>query len=582
MSSISKKTSSFLVKISIYLFIILCGTAMAGSNNRFWVKAQGNLEKSGVIKVRSIKKAMPGKIVIFEGIIQSMQSERAGFVLAGIEVIVSDETHYFYMSGKPAAHPAVKKNVRVKVLGQFEKEKFKAQEIRIFQYSKDRDVEIAGPLRITKNPKNDRPTYHVGSVILQLNKKYAGQISSKTLTPLNSKLPDLTKTHSEKMILDGKFKFSDNTRATDLPEEELSGASRRYLKLQTTMRTNLSRLIQAYARVEIYWRDGLNPTIPAANTTQGFEFRVRDLYLSLHDLAGLQGLQFKIGRQRFRDIRTWLMDRRLDAVQLNYHRSGLRISAAVSRSLTQNDTHSSQLHFIGSAYYRISRSFKTYFYAIKEIDQRVGRHNPLWLAVQTRGKIARSLEWWTQAAKYTSRDANVQIEGYGFDCGVIVRPLARLTGPFLSYHFAYGSADDENTEGVDERFRQPRLQLNYYKYGNQKRLYYYGGLLSPELSNLKFHAISLGYVFSKQITVQTIWRQYRQVKASTRVLSNSLGISPAGVHTNLGTSAEMVVHSRPWKSLELAISAEWFLPGTAFTTQGKNLFGLRSELMFYF
>ncbi|MFQ5650977.1 MAG: alginate export family protein [bacterium] len=380
--------------------------------------------------------------------------------------------------------------------------------------------------------------------------------------------------------LAGKIKLVNNTRVADIPEEEVSGRTRRYLKLQTTVRARLSKHLRGYGRIEFFWRDRSRADT-GSSSWHKVDFAVRDLYFSLRGLAGVHGLRFRVGRQRFRDRFTWLMDSRLDALQLRYRRKGLSLSFAVSKKLGQAVTNRDQLHAIGNVHLRVVPGLHATFFAIKEIDQRQGRDNPLWLAIQTHGKFSR-FEWWAQAARYSSQRGEIAYRGYGVDSGVIIRLLSKRSGPFVSYHFAYGSADDKETETVRERFRQPQLQLNYYRHGGPKRSYYYGSLLTPELSNLRFQAFGLGYVFSQHFSIQGTWRSYRQVNASETIRSNSLGLSPEGLDSGLGNSAEGLLSWFLRKRLQLSLAGEWFFPGPAFASGTTPLFGLRSELLFYF
>jgi len=563
----NKRTKSVAAALLAILAFGIIPANGAGTQKKMWVKAQGRLGTDGVWVVETLKKRRPGKRYVLEGRISKVHRDGGTFILAGHKVFLQPQGKVRYVSGEPAPKHEIRENVRVKALGRFVGHEFHAAELRIFQFSDDDDVEVEGPLAYAKTLKTGHRLLRVGAVSLlwRSNSPAAGAEPSWL---------------SQRLDFKGKFKFVDNSRPIDEPDVEFSGGSKRYGKLQTTFGMTLSSKIQTYSRLEFYWRDRIQPDPLSAS--QNFEFRLRDLYLSFQGLVGLNGLQLRVGRQRFRDRRTWLMDSRLDAVQLLYKGSRLSLALAVSRGLGRRTTHSDQLHYIGKLYYRFGRGLKTTFYLIKQKDERPDRDDPLWLAVQTRGRLGRVAEYWAQGARYSSQLSGIRRIGYAYDAGVVLRPLARKNGPFASYHFAYGSADDKQTMTVRERFRQPRLQLNYYLYGTRKRLYYYGGLLSPELSNLSFQAFSLGYRVSSRLSVQGIWRIYRQVSPSRTIRSNSLGITPEGISTHLGDDAEILLNVIPLKPLAIAISAEWFRPGDAFAAGIGGFFGLRSELTFYF
>ena len=561
--------------------LLLTGLAHSGTDHVLWVKAEGRLNEKGAIIVKRLRQREPDKTYILEGLVERRLSDGKNYLLAGIEIVPSDRTAFSFISGAEASDDEVAKGVRIKAVGHFRGKQFHANEIRVFQHSKDRDVEVEGPIKLAAALKDGRKVYHIGPIALLLHKSLLSPNSAVGRLLTEKAGASLLRGLSDRVTVDGKVKMVDNTRVVDLPEEELAGSSRRYAKLQTTVQTEFSKHVSGYGRTELLWRDLQAPDLTSSSSQQ-VDFRVRDLYLALDDIAGIQGLGFKIGRQRFRDTRTWLMDSRLDALRLTYNRNRFGFAFSVSRKLGQAVKNRDQLRYIGMTSFRFGRGLKSSLFLIKEVDQRQGRDNPLWLAMQLRGKLSSHLEWWGQGARYSSRKGQVALRGYGVDTGLILRFLTRTKGPFLSYHFAYGSADDKQTTDVRERFRQPTLQLNYYTYGSRKRIYYYGSLLTPELSNLRYQALGLGYVFSPKASLQGIWRSYRQLNASKTIRSNSLGIRPEGTDTALGNSAELLFDTRPWDTIEFSISAEWFIPGAAFAPGTANLFGLHSEFIIYF
>ncbi|MFQ5649927.1 MAG: alginate export family protein [bacterium] len=573
MSNQSVSTHTIVVSGICLAMLLFASEAQPGSRNGLWVKVQGRLDSHGTYKVDKIKERAAGKYYVLEGIVEKENSTNHSYLLAGFEIVPKADAKYTFIDGTPASKQEVRKNVRIKAIGAFDNSRFYAAEIRVFQYSDDDDIEVEGPIHLVRTVDGDQRLFRVGSMMMLIKGFHHDQQTAQT---------SFLRRLSNFMSLDGKVKLSDNTRAADIPEGDLTTGSKRYAKLQTTFKTTFSEKIQAYSRVEFFWRARSQSALQAPGSAEGFELRVRDLYVRLNDLAGIQGLQFRVGRQRFRDSRTWLMDSRLDALQLIYAKQRLRFAFAVTRHLGSRDLHREQLHYIGSAYFRIGRGLKTTFTLIKENDERVGRDDPLWLAVQTKGRVSRLLEWWAQGARYSSQRGQISRRGYAADAGIVIRPLLRRTGPFVSYHFAYGSADDPQTQTARERFRQPRLQLNYYKYGGKKRLFYYGSLLTPELTNLRFQAVSLGYAFSRKVTIQTTWRTYEQINPSKTIYSNSLGIAPEGINTDIGNDAEVLLHLLPWRAVDFSISTEWFIPGDAFAAGSKSIFGLRSEFVLYF
>lgn len=543
--------------------------ALAQKHQGTWVKAQGYLSGSK-LRVEKINQRAIGGPYILEGLVNEDKGTADTYRIANIPVVPQADAQYTFINGQPARGDDVRPGTRIKAIGAFDHNEFRAREVRIFQYSDDDDIEVEGPIYFVEQ-HNEELIYRVGALLLSSNDHELHQQRSGT-RPASA--------FSRLVQLSGKVKLSDNNRAADIPAENLAGDSRRYGKLQTTLRSRFLSSIQFYSRLEVYWRDRFQSELDPS-VADGLEFRLRDLYLSIDDPGGLKGLRFRFGRQRFRDARTWLMDARLDAVQVAYRRSQLGVAFAASRTLGERTTHADQLHYIASAYGRFGRILRATFYAIKENDERSGRDDALWLAFQLRGRTD-FMEWWAQGASYSSRSPDLQRQGYGLDAGAIIRPLGRRRGPFLSYHYGWGSADNPATTTTRERFRQPHLQINYYKYGSSRRIYYYGRLMSPELSNLRFQAVGAGYRFSRRLTVQSIVRSYQQIRASRLQRGSNLGITPDGQHSNLGRSLEALVDLFPLRPLQVTLSAEWFLPGDAFAPSQSTVFGLGSEVVFYF
>lgn len=550
---------------------MLLGARENDARTRLWVKAQGRLDGQGNLLVEKIRRREPGKRFVLEGIVEETRGAPVAYRLAGFTVIPVKGARYAFINGEKAAATDVRAGGRIKAIGFFKGGRFYAGEIRVFQYSRDDDVEVEGPVEGVRQLDDGGKLLRVGSMRL---------IASKRVLS-GARAPRKPSWLSRNLVFKGKLKMMDNTREIQIPEEDSTTFSRRYARLQGRLWLHLTSSVYAYGRLELFWRNR-PPGLNAANRAGGFEFRLRDLYLSFGNLVGITGLEFRIGRQRFRDVRTWLMDRRFEALQILYTRKGVSLSVAYATRLNKRDRRADQTHIIGRAYYRWARGLKTIFTVIKELDQRPGAHDPLWLALAARGKIKYFLEYWAQGARYSSQDGPVKRLGYGYDAGVLLRPLGKGSGPFVSFHLAYGSADDPRTDTVRERFRQPPLKLNYYKYGDWKRLFYYGSLLTPELSNLRFQAWSAGYRFSRRATLQGMWRTYTQVRPVALIRSNSLGVEPNGLSPDLGNDAEILLQVIPWNPLQIAVAAEWFFPGQAFGSALRTTFGLRTEIFFYF
>ncbi len=552
-------------KIRFALATMLLLPAAVSAQERLdsvWVKVQGRWDAQGNLLVESLKEREPKGRFVFEGRVELVEGK---IRLDGYEISPVAEAGYSFINGDPAVREDINPDTRIKAYGRFDGTRFIAEKISIFQYSKDDDIELEGIL-VFDEQDSGTGSYRIGSIQTVLPKGAPARANASSRSGV--KLP---------WDLYTKFKTMNFSRA--LPDAQVEPEAQNYLYTlaQTTLISRLSADFRVYGRFE--WRRKnrsgfVQPDFPAQESV----LRVRSLHLIWRPVRGEKSLTIKAGRQRLRDKRSWLFDRYLDGVTLDARLRRLRVSLSATRGLTGRETNADQPHLFATALYHFSRKLTARFYYIKENDLRPGENDPSWYALQLTGK-ARRFDYWAQGAVYRTQDGTISRRGYGLDAGFRMKPLPAARALYLMYHFAYGSADDPATTDRREYFRQPNLQLNYYRYGGRRWLYYYGELLNPELSNLRFHGVTLGYR-KPRFYVQLTGRFYAQNRASARLRGNRLGISPTGAATQLGSSLELSMSYYPVDAFELYLSAEWFRPGAAFATS-ETLSGVGLGLKYY-
>jgi hypothetical protein len=155
-----------------------------------------------------------------------------------------------------------------------------------------------------------------------------------------------------------------------------------------------------------------------------------------------------------------------------------------------------------------------------------------------------------------------RLRGHAFDLGAtLALPMAMK--PRLSVGLARGSGGTRS-DAVDNNFRQTGLQENRSRLGGLKRMYRYGQLLRPDLSNLSVATLGAGVRLTDDASVELAWHRYRQVRASEQLTGARLTADPSGASRDIGQEIDLLLTWRSSKQVEFTLGLSRFRPGKAF------------------
>ena len=290
------------------------------------------------------------------------------------------------------------------------------------------------------------------------------------------------------------------------------------------------------------------------------------LFPRLSDNSSLQ-----LGRQRFKDNRTWWYDSRMDSIRYYYRtgRYGAQLSASrrifVGDDLLADASNDDTDYFILSGRYAFTddADLRPYLLVrnstIEDDDE-----DPVFLGIQSAGEISSDLKYWLNAAYVAGESDQKDIRAWGLDFGAAFRFDATWR-PALTFAAAYGSGDDDPDDGIDRNFRQTGLQENKAKNFGVTRFRYYGEVLDPELSNMLILTGGFGVRPTKKSSIDFVYHYSRQNVASDELRDTDLDEDPGGGNRELGDELDLVIGYRGVKNMKLRLILGTFSPGSAFT-----------------
>lgn len=293
-----------------------------------------------------------------------------------------------------------------------------------------------------------------------------------------------------------------------------------------------------------------------------------------------RNFRIRIGRQRFRDTREWYVDDFLDAVQLCYQTSLVRLEFALAKGLAGGTSRREQFHLIGDSRFTLPGRRYASARFLKRVD--TGRQEELtWLGFGSRGRVAGDLRYWFEHAILRGSDRKVPVRAWGNEFGLSYRFRASLR-PTISALYAVGSGDGDASDRIDSNFRQTRLNGNTYRYNGLRRRAYYGRILAPELSNIRVMSVDFGLRSGNRWSFNLSAHDYRQVHPSTHLGETRLDLSSTGTDDRLGRELNASFVWRRAPRLDLIFDAGVMLPGPALPQAPRWVYGFRQELRYYF
>jgi hypothetical protein len=174
--------------------------------------------------------------------------------------------------------------------------------------------------------------------------------------------------------------------------------------------------------------------------------------------------------------------------------------------------------------------------------------------------------------------ANNDVRAWAFDGNVTLAPTDRWA---MTLGYAYGSGDDDPTDGTDHAFRQTDMHSNSSRPGVASRLQRnYGEALRPELSNIHIMSVGTNYQFTDSTDAGITYFNYHLAEDATSLRSANISAPLNGMDQDIGQEADVFVNVDVAKALDFQpafvegikfrVSVGSFFPGDAYKPNGTN------------
>jgi len=333
----------------------------------------------------------------------------------------------------------------------------------------------------------------------------------------------------------------------------------------------------------------------------------RDQSWIYFDRVGGTGIGLQLGRQNFKETRSWWWDDDLDAARLYFDRGPYHVEFGVARELAKVSSLERGIdpgqqgvnRFIGTASWLWAPGQTLQLFGMQASDGsargRIGQAldpesedesdaDLTWLGLRAIGShafdAAGELQYWIDSASvrgdealvsYRTVGANsvvssvreVRVRGTAVDVGLSWQlPLA--ASPSITIGFAKSSGDRSRADGVDGNFRQTGLHENKWRFGGVNRFRNYGEVLRPELSNLRISTLSFGLPLLANSSLELSYHAYRQAVASTEMRDARIDGTLTGTNTDIGQELDLILGFREGQRMDLAITGGLFRAGEAY------------------
>ena len=325
----------------------------------------------------------------------------------------------------------------------------------------------------------------------------------------------------------------------------------------------------------------------AGDNPQTTELNLNLAFLTLKNVV--PGARLQVGRQRFIDSRRWLFNENMDAARLGYQYENFSVELSVSQlnlvqrnllrreELEEDETF---VNYYAYADYKFGKRNHVGLFALYQDQQRLGMAHPLYVGLQSGGRLFKNLKYWIQTAIVRGTDGAQSIRGEAIDVGLTQR-FDGSWGPSITIGYAYGTGDRNPDDNVDTRFRQTGFQGNSDKFNGVARFKYYGEVLDPRLTNLMIFTGGVGIRPFEETSLDLVYHYYLQDQASTRIRGSDLATDPTGLSKHVGSELDLVAGYQGTPHLQSKFILGYFLPGRAFPEGSRDGAFLASILLRY-
>lgn len=383
-----------------------------------------------------------------------------------------------------------------------------------------------------------------------------------------------------RLVLGGRFDGS--VRARDNFDLNDTRADREG-RIASGGRLDLSWAV--HERLEVFARSsvGRDYSTRGGDWSGSSDLRVREAYLLMRDVGG-GPLDLRVGRQRIRDARGWLLDEYMDAVRVHVDLAPWRFEGAVARALfagpADDRSRRDALHVIASATRRLPRSTRITGYFIRRYDH-ARDEQPLWLGLMASGRVTADWRYWSSVAARRGRDGTTALRGWATEIGSTYQ-FDVTAAPTLTLRYAAGSGDRARQDGVDGAFRQTDLHSNRGKFDGFRWFDYYGEAFSPELSNITILTAAVGTMPARSLSANAVYHRFLRRSPDRALSSFRPDADLVRGEPSLGQELDAVVAWRGFGNTEISLTAGVFFPGAAFGHRATPAFVWEPRIRVYF
>lgn len=325
---------------------------------------------------------------------------------------------------------------------------------------------------------------------------------------------------------------------------------------------------------------------------------LRQYWVDYSDLFGVAPLSVRLGRQRFQEQRSLWWNRDLDALRVAYDATLMKAFIAVGQNLadyrTSDDSFDESdediLRVLGQSSYQWKPDqylegrilFQNDYSGLEDIGSLIPENDTddtdsrlVWAGIRLKGDPSsfgmddkksllnyrldvlavggkddqQTLGAGPAGFRTVTGTDDKDVFGWAVDAGVEI-PLPIISDPVLLLGYAYGSGDDDNSDGRDHAFRQTGLDGNTSRAGiSSGSLYNYGSVLRPDLSNIHIATVGVTVPLFTASDISTVYHYYRLDDEATSLATSGIDAPLNGQDNDLGHALDIVLNVNVSKEL---------------------------------
>lgn len=425
-----------------------------------------------------------------------------------------------------------------------------------------------------------------------------------------------------------QYIFDDNR---DLGTQSAEPSNSKAVYLQLDALVHATETIDLYAETRFLQTfgdaGGVEDDSGEISTAEKFA-ELRELWVNFDQLAGVYPLSLKAGRQRIQERRNILWNDDLDAVRLSYDTTLFTGMVAVVNNVAsfrtseddflEDDEDRLRLLAEGSWLYAPDHSIdlRTVYENDYSKTEDVGEFvisdnrddtdfNLLWTGARAHGKFIPGTAALFDAITYRADGIVVAGEedvvstgtstapfrvvtgtnsrdvlGFALDAGVDIHTTAPMK-PVITLNYAYGSGDDDATDGTNNAYRDPDMSSGSSRYGIMSQsMHNYGDAFRPDLTNIHILTAGVGVPVMKNSDISVFYHRYIQDEKGTGLGTTRIQDSVNNQDTDVGQEIDVAFNVDLETELQnvvtlpdrtqLRLSSGTFFPGDAYEAADAN------------